>query len=179
MPKNHWMDRKPMRPRTAVTAAALAALMIGGTGFALAGSDATRPSTTLNPAATAAQSPAALAPLTGFADIVDSVRPAVVNIEVVREAGLRPRADEDERYHEFFERFFDERGEGHGEGPGAREGEEMGEYLERWFREFQGRRHEGDQQHRGRRHGARCRSTRRVPRAGPSASAPACWRCSS
>ena len=115
MRNKFWVSRKP---RTAVTAAALAALMIGGTGLALAGSDSAQSSTAQSStvqsstalSAAAAQSPAAVVPLSGFADIVDSVRPAVVNIEAVREAGWRPDANEDETdpFDDFFERFSDE-----------------------------------------------------------------------
>ena len=113
MRNRFWVSQKP---RTAVTAAALAALMIGGTGLALAGSDSSQSGMAVSAAAT--QSPAAVMPMSGFADIVDSVRPAVVNIEVVREAGRRWDANEDERFDDFFERFSDEQGEGPGgEGP--------------------------------------------------------------
>jgi serine protease Do len=127
MEKKTWMAGKP---RTVVTATALAALMIGGAGFALAGSDA--------------------APMTGFADIVESVRPAVVNIEVERTGGSRQHSgsseDEAERFGEFFERYFDDE---HG-GPGAKGDKEMGESLKRWFREFEERRGAEGQ---GRQHG--------------------------
>ena len=111
MSERSWVLRKP---RTAATAAALAALMIGGAGFALAGAETTAPGTALS-AAAVAEAPAAVAPLAGFADIVDAVRPAVVNIEVVREAGRRSDSaeqdgeDEFERFDEFLERFFGER----------------------------------------------------------------------
>jgi serine protease Do len=122
--------------------------MIGGTGLALAGSDSSQSSAALS--AAAVQSSAAVVPLSGFADIVDSVRPAVVNIEAVREAGWRPDANEDEidPLDDFFERFSDERGEG----PGADDDDEMRESMKRWFREFQQRRHEGDG-YQGERHG--------------------------
>ncbi len=145
MRNRFWVSQKP---RTAVTAAALAALMIGGTGLALAGSDSSQSSAALS--AAAVQSSAAVVPLSGFADIVDSVRPAVVNIEAVREAGWRPDANEDEidPLDDFFERFSDERGEG----PGADDDDEMRESMKRWFREFQQRRHEGDG-YQGERHG--------------------------
>jgi serine protease Do len=109
-------------------------------------------------AQSAAQSAGAVAPLSGFADIVDSVRPAVVNIEVVREGGRRRDSDESEgeseRFGEFFERFFDEEGEG----SGAEGDDETRESLRRWFREFQdrwyeGEGHEGEQGHgHGQRH---------------------------
>jgi serine protease Do len=144
MEKKTWMAGKP---RTVVTATALAALMIGGAGFALAGSDTAQSGTQLS-AATAAQLPAA--PMTGFADIVESVRPAVVNIEVERTGGSRQHSgsseDEAERFGEFFERYFDDE---HG-GPGAKGDKEMGESLKRWFREFEERRGAEGQ---GRQHG--------------------------
>jgi serine protease Do len=150
MRNRFWVSQKP---RTAVTAAALAALMIGGTGLALAGSDSSQSSSAQSSSALSAaavQSSAAVVPLSGFADIVDSVRPAVVNIEAVREAGWRPDANEDEidPLDDFFERFSDERGEG----PGADDDDEMRESMKRWFREFQQRRHEGDG-YQGERHG--------------------------
>jgi serine protease Do len=148
MRNRFWVSRKP---RTAVTAAALAALMIGGTGLALAGSDSAQSSTVQSStalSAAAAQSPAAVVPLSGFADIVDSVRPAVVNIEAVREAGWRSDANEDETdpFDDFFERFSDEQGEGPGDD------DEMRESMKRWFREFQDRRYRGEG-HEGERHG--------------------------
>jgi serine protease Do len=133
MRNRFWVSQKP---RTAVTAAALAALMIGGTGLALAGSDSSQSGMAVSAAAT--QSPAAVMPMSGFADIVDSVRPAVVNIEAVREAGRRSDANEDERFDDFFERFSDEQGEGPGDE------DEMRDSMKRWFREFQERRHEGE-----------------------------------
>ena len=150
------------RPRIAVTAAALATLMIGGAALALAGSESTQSTTAQSSMAqssmalsAAAQSAGAVAPLSGFADIVDSVRPAVVNIEGVREGGRRPDSDESEdgfeRFGEFFERFFDEEGEG----PGAEGEDETRESLRRWFREFQERRHEGEGGERHRRFGDR------------------------
>ncbi len=155
------------RPRTAVTAAALATLMIGGAGLALAGSESTQSTAASSGMAlsAAAQSAGAVAPLSGFADIVDSVRPAVVNIEVVREGGRRPDSGESEgeseRFGEFFERFFDEEGEG----PGAEGEDETRESLRRWFREFQDRRHEGEghEGEQGHGHGQRHAMPRGMP----------------
>jgi serine protease Do len=149
MRNRFWVSQKP---RTAVTAAALAALMIGGTGLALAGSDSSQSGMAqsgMAVSAAATQSPAAVMPMSGFADIVDSVRPAVVNIEAVREAGRRSDANEDERFDDFFERFSDEQGEGPGDE------DEMRESMKRWFREFQERRHEGEGGERHRRFGDR------------------------
>ena len=130
-----WVTRKP---RTAVTAAALATLMIGGAGLAVAGSESANSAASSR---VAAVSSTALAPLAGFADIVDSVRPAVVNIAVTRKAGRPSGSDhhgeDDERFgeefgekfgddfgrfEEFMERFFGERGGGHGH-DGQRHGE--------------------------------------------------------
>ncbi|MDX1575849.1 MAG: trypsin-like peptidase domain-containing protein, partial [Kiloniellales bacterium] len=138
MDKKSWIAGKP---RTVVTATALAALMMGGAGFALGGSDAAQPGTQLS---AAAEAPLPAAPIAGFADIIAAVDPAVVNIEVERNGGRRQHSgnyeDEAERFGEFFERFFDDE---HG-GPGAEGDEEMGESLKRWFREFGERRH-GDE----------------------------------
>ena len=146
MGNRNWMVHKP---RTAVTAAAIAALMVGGTSLALAGSQSSQSTqeAALGTAASAT-APAALAPMSGFADIVDSVRPAVVNIEVEREAGWRMGSAGDgegsEEFEDFFERYFDTPGEG----PGAEDRDEMSKSLKRWFREFQERR-QGQEGHGG------------------------------
>jgi len=144
MLKRSWVAQ---RPRTAVTAAAIAALMIGGTGLALAGSEPSQTdSAQIAAAASTAQALPQNAAQSGFADIVDSVLPAVVNIEVERAGGPRP-AMHDERgkvmpFDDFFERFFDQRGEG----PDMGEGGPSEEDLRRWFREYQGRRDGGESQ---------------------------------
>ncbi len=133
-----WVAR---RPRAAVTAAAIAALMMAGTGWALAGSNAAQ--SDLAPSAATAspvQAPAPGPALAGFADIVDSVLPAVVNIDVERGAAVRPAMREggSAPFDEFFGRNFDRRGEGLDQD----ENGPSGEALERWFREFQGRGHD-------------------------------------
>jgi len=135
MLKGSWVAH---RPRAAVTAAAVAALMMGGTGWALAGSNLAQ-SAGAPSAAAAVQAPAPGPALAGFADIVDSVLPAVVNIEVEREGGMRPALHGGEGkvmpFDDFFEHFFDQRGGGPGMGPN----DPSGESLERWFREYQDR----------------------------------------
>jgi len=144
------------KPRTAVTAAALAALMIGGTSLAVASSQSSQAEGAAGTAVTAT-APPALAPMSGFADIVDSVRPTVVNIDVVREAGWRRDSDDDEDESEGFEDFFEDFFEQRGEDPDAHDEDETREALKRWYREFQergsgGERYDGEGRH-GERHG--------------------------
>jgi serine protease Do len=148
MRNGSWVAR---RPRAAVSAAAIAALMMGGTGWALAGSNAPQPGSAPGAApAAAVQAPAPGSALAGFADIVDSVLPAVVNIDVERSAALHAAMREGEGgsapSDEFFGRDFDRREDR----PGRDENGPSDEALKRWFREFQGRGHD-DERHGGRR----------------------------
>jgi serine protease Do len=129
-----WVAQKP---KTAVTAAAIAALMIGGTGLALAGSDPSQSNGTQIAAATAVQTQPANPALTGFADIVDGVLPAVVSIEVEHDGAARPATAEQHGqvmpFNDFMERFFNQRGEG----PNMGQGGPSGEDFQRWYREYQ------------------------------------------
>jgi serine protease Do len=142
MLKGSWVAQKP---RTAVTAAAVAALLIGGTGLAIAGSQPSQTDTTqIAAAASTAQAMPQSAALTGFADIVDSVLPAVVSIEVEHDGAARPATAEQQGqvmpFNDFMERFFNQRGEG----PNMGQGGPSGEDFQRWFREHQGRGEQGD-----------------------------------
>jgi serine protease Do len=121
---HNWVAQKP---RTAVTAAALAALMVGGAGLALAGTESAELGGAQVAAAPAVQMPDPA--LAGFADVVDKVLPAVVSIEVERDGGPHTATTGDGGrvmpFEDFFERFFDERGQG-----------PSGEDFQRWFREY-------------------------------------------
>ena len=97
------------RRRTGALTAAVAALAIAGGGAALITADAPHAQTVLNP-------PAATAPggglPTSFADVVERVGPAVVNVQVSKKVaagpGLMTPDQLPEGMREFFERFFGE-----------------------------------------------------------------------
>ncbi len=147
MLKRSWVAQKP---RTAATAAAIAALMIGGTGLALAGSEPSQSdSAQIAAAASTAQASPQNAALTGFADIVDRVLPAVVSIEVEHDGTARPAMQEQHGqvmpFDDFMERFFNRRGQG----PDMGQGGPSDEDLKRWYHEHQGRGDQGDMPMRG------------------------------
>ncbi len=123
------MFGKSRNPKALATGATLMTLALVGTGVALAKSESLQSSTALTAPGEAMEQSV----YGGFADIVESVRPAVVNIEVTRKAGSRMSMEgEGQNPEEFFKRYFDEEG---GEGPSR-------EFFERWFREFGGPRGE-------------------------------------
>ena len=134
------------RPKAYAAAATVVTLALVGAGVALAKSESLQSSTALSTPAPAAQQTI----LTGFADIVESVRPAVVSIDVTRRSGQAMSmtgerygdedSGEDEGFGDFYERFFGDRRH-RGEPPTP-------ESFKRWFPEFQERRGEG--------HGHRC-----------------------
>ncbi|MFL5336518.1 MAG: DegQ family serine endoprotease [Geminicoccaceae bacterium] len=110
MPNEHH-DFTRSRARTAMLAgAAILGLLAGGSAVSLA--------TQAPPPANAGLNTNYA--YTGYADLVQAVKPAVVNVRVEREASgdemaQGPMADPEMR--RFFERFFGEQGPGQGQGP--------------------------------------------------------------
>jgi serine protease Do len=108
---NEQLDSTRRRARTAMLAgAAILGLLAGGSAVSLA-------TQTPPPANAGLNTNYAY---TGYADLVQAVKPAVVNVRVEREASgdemaQGPMADPEMR--RFFERFFGEQGPGQGQGP--------------------------------------------------------------